>query len=100
MTADEMTYTQQSVGMPKFLRNMLAAEAAKNARTLTGEIVFRLAQSFGIMPDGSAATSPHISDAPSAPGVSCVSAGANANAGDPGVTAGETASKTQREVKA
>lgn len=91
MTADEMTYTQQSVGMPKFLRNLLQTEAAKNARTLTGEIVFRLAQSFGIMPDGSAATSPHISDAPSAPGVSCVSPGASANAGDPGVAAGETA---------
>lgn len=62
MTAYEMTYTQQSVGMPKFLRNMLQTEAMKNARTLTGEIVFRLAQSFGIMPDGSAATSPHTED--------------------------------------
>ena len=91
MTAEEMTYTQQSVGMPKFLRDKLLTEAGRNARTLTGEIVFRLAHSFGILPDGSPAPASHSNDASLAPGVSCVSAGADANAGDPGVTAGETA---------
>ena len=82
MLATEMTYSQISVGMPKFLRDKIQEEAAKNARSITGEIVFRLAQTFGIMPDGSAAAAPHVCDA---------------NAGAPGVTAAEPATDEGRE---
>ncbi len=45
--------TPSSVLMPPFLRQMVADAAAKSARSFSGEVVWRLAGSFGVMPDGS-----------------------------------------------
>ena len=53
--AVEMTLMPTSAQIPKFLRDRLDAAADSNARTLSGEIIYRLAQSFGVMPDGTEA---------------------------------------------
>lgn len=54
----EMMPVPASVQMPKFLRCMIEDAAAKSARNFTGEVVWRLASSFGVYPDGSAREEP------------------------------------------
>ena len=46
-----------SVHLPRFLRDMVLDAAAKSARSFSGEVVWRLSASFGVMPDGTARAS-------------------------------------------
>ena len=54
MMPSEVANVATTITIPQFLRDMITAAAGKSARSVSGEIVYRLAQSFGVMPDGSA----------------------------------------------